>query len=166
MKDLSGRFALSEGERKAEASPNLLARLQQSALDDQDVQGNARGRRLDALRGRADLLAAASALLVVALVLWPLLHKAVVSLPPIAQTGDEVAVLTVQPLMDGGIATAPDWNGLFNAYQLETSLRDISIRCNYGLETDARVDRYLHARLTAGTQVRVFLADPGKCPKP
>ena len=44
-------------------------------------------------------------------------------------------------------------------------VRDISIRCNYGLPSDARTDRYIHARLDAGSTIRIFLADPGVCPK-
>ncbi|HEY4942741.1 MAG TPA: hypothetical protein VII56_15035 [Rhizomicrobium sp.] len=165
MKDLSDRFAQGESERKAEAPADPLARLQQPSPDGQDGQESPLRRWLEGLRGRADLLAAASAMLAAALVLWPLLRPTEAPLPAIAETGDEVATLTVRPLSDGGVAMAPDWYGLFNAYQLETSLRDISIRCNYGLDSDARVDRYLHARLMAGTPVRVFLADPGKCPK-
>ncbi len=165
MKDLSDRFAQGEDGRKAEARPDPLARLQQPAPDDRDESETPLRRWLAALRGRADLLAAACAALAATLVLWPLLHPVVVQLPTIADTGDEVATLTVRPLSEGGVAAPPDWAGLFNAYQLETSLRDISIRCNYGLPVDARVDRYLHARLMAGTAIRVFLADPGACPR-
>jgi len=165
MKDLSDRFAQGEEGRKADAPPDPLARLWQPAPGDGDARETPPRRWFAALRGRADLLAAVCAALAAVLVLWPLAHPAVVQLPPIADTGDEVATLTVRPLSQKGIAAAPDWAGLFNAYQLETSLRDISIRCNYALPVDARVDRYVHARLMSGTAIRVFLADPGTCPK-
>ena len=163
MKDLSDRFAASEGEHAVIAAPDPLMRLQPPEPDGPD-RGSLR-HWLDVLRGRADFLTAICVALAALAVLWPLLHPATVQLPAVADTGDEVATLTVRPLTDSGIAAAPDWSGLFNAYSLETSLRDISIRCNYGLAVDARVDRYLHARLTTGTAIRVFLADPGKCPK-
>jgi hypothetical protein len=174
MKDLSDRFAQGDEARKAGAQPDPMAaarpdpmaRLQQPAPDGQGDDERPLRRWLAALSGRADLLAAGSAAFAAALALWPLLHPVTVHLPAIANTGDEVATLTVRPLSEGGVAAPPDWAGLFNAYQLETSLRDISIRCNYGLPVDARIDRYLHARLTAGTAIRVFLADPGTCPKP
>jgi hypothetical protein len=181
MKDLSDRFAQGDDAAKAAARPDPMAaarpdpmaaarpdpltRLQQAAPDDQTANERPVRHWFAALSGRADLLAAAGAALAAALVLWPLLHPAVVHLPAIADTGDEVATLTVRPLVENGVAAPPDWAGLFNAYQLETALRDISIRCNYALPADARVDRYLHARLTAGTAIHVFLADPGTCPK-
>lgn len=165
MKDLADRFAQGRSEQNAQSAPDTLKRLQQVSAGDPHGSGGSPRAWPAALRGRVDLLAAASAALAAVLVLLPLSHTDVVPLPPIAETGDEVATITVRPLADGGVMAPPDWYGLFNAYQLETSLRDISIRCNYGLDSDARVDRYLHARLMAGTQVHVFLADPGKCPK-
>ena len=165
MKDLSDRFAHSEEPQAVDARPDPLARLQRDAPEGVEPPESATRRLLLALRGRGDMLAAACAVLAGALVVWPLLHPVTVALPPIAESGDEVATLTVRPLSDGTVAAPPDWAGLFNAYQLETSLRDISIRCNYGLPVDARIDGYLHARLTVGTDVRVFLADPGVCPK-
>jgi hypothetical protein len=165
MKDLSDRFAQGDSAGKAGARPDPLARLQQPAPGDHDGGDKPARRGLADLYGRTDFLAAISAAFAAALVVWPLLHPVAVHLPAVADTGDEVATLTVRPLSEGGVAAPPDWAGLFNAYQLETSLRDISIRCNYGLPVDARVDRYLHARLTAGTAIRVFLADPGTCPK-
>ena len=153
MKDLSDRFAQEGDAAKAEARPDPMAaarpdpmaRLQQAAPDGKEDNERPVRRWLAALRGRTDLLAAGSAALAAALVLWPLLHPVSVHLPAIADTGDEVATLTVRPLSENGVATPPDWAGLFNAYQLETALRDISIRCNYALPADARVDRYLHA---------------------
>ncbi len=163
MTDLGNRFA--DGER-APAPPSRsdgLDRLRQP-LPTQEPGGGA-GQWMAFLKGRADLLAVACAMAVAGLVVWPHVHPAAVRLPPIAETGGDVATLKVQPLWDNGIANPPDWYGLFNAYQLETSLRDISIRCNYGLPMDARVDRYLHARLETGTELRIFLADPGTCPK-
>lgn len=165
MKDLSDRFAKAEDKRGAEARPDPLARLHQPSPDEREPEESPLRRWFDALRGRGDLLAATCAGLAAALVLWPLAYPPLVSLPAVAETGDEVAVLTVRPLSDNGVTAAPDWGGLFNAYQIETSLRDISIRCAYGLPVDAKVDRYLHARLTTGTAIKIFLADPGKCPK-
>jgi hypothetical protein len=165
MKDLSDRFAQGEATPAGEARADPLARLQRPSPDDPDGNEKPLQRWRAGLRGRAELLTAICAALAAVLVLWPLLHPVTVQLPPIADTGDEVATLAVRPLSQNGVAAPPDWAGLFNAYQLETSLRDISIRCNYGLSSDARVDRYLHARLMAGTAIRVFLADPGTCPK-
>ncbi|HXC54342.1 MAG TPA: hypothetical protein VNU97_03530 [Rhizomicrobium sp.] len=165
MKDLSDRFAKNEGENRPAARPDALARLHQPSPDDGAPEAPSVRRWFGTLSGRSDLAAALCAALAAALVLWPLAHPPALALPAIAESGGEVATLTVQPLSENGVATAPDWYGLFNAYQLETSLRDISIRCNYGLPVDARVDRYLHARLPAGTAIQVFLADPGKCPK-
>lgn len=168
MKDISNRFAdgENEAERKPAARPDPLARLQEDTPDAEQVARESPLRRwLVYLSGRADLLAVIAAAGAAALVLWPHFHPQVVQLPAIARTGDEVATLTVHPLAENGVAVSPDWYALFNAYQLETSLRDISIRCNYGLPVDARVDRYIHARLDAGSTVRVFLADPGTCPK-
>ena len=100
-----------------------------------------------------------------ALIAWPHLQPADIRLPAVSETGEEVATVKVRPLWDNDTAAPPDWYGLFNAYQLETTLRDISIRCNYGLPMDARVDRYLHARLETNTEIRIFLADPGTCPR-
>ncbi len=162
MKDLGGRFAEDDAARKAEARPEPLARLEAPLPAEPVEEGNSLRRLWEALSGRADLLAAASAALAAALLLWPLANPHPVSLPAVADTGDEVAALTVRPL-SGGVTA--DWYGLFNAYQLETTLRDISIRCNYGLPPDARIDRYLHAPLGAGTTIRIFLADPGRCPR-
>lgn len=165
MKDLSDRFAQDDAKPQAEA-PRVdpLARLHEAAPQ-APVERTAPSPWLAALRGRADIVAASCAVLAVALALWPLLYPAQVHLPAVADTGDEVATLTVRPLTTDGVAAAPDWYGLFNAYQLETSLRDISIRCAYGLPSDARVDRYLHAKLAVGTEIRIFLADPETCPK-
>jgi len=165
MKDLSDRFTQGDDAPKIEARPDPMARLLHEPPDAPVVPEKPSPNWLATLRARADLLAAVCAALAAVVVLWPLLHPVTVTLPTIAQTGDEMAVVTVHPMTQGGVATAPDWAELFNAYQLETSLRDISIRCTYGLPVDARVDRYLHARLTAGTQIRVFFADPGICPK-
>ncbi len=161
MKDLSGRFADDDTKRQADARSDPLARLEAPTPDDPGGDGGGLRRLLAELRGRADLFAAGCAALAAVLVLWPFLYPAPLPLPAVADTGDEVAVLTVRPLPQGG---TPDWFGLFKIYQLETTLRDISIRCHYGLPIDARVDRYLHAPLGSGTVVRVFLADPGKCP--
>lgn len=168
MKDITGRFA--DGDDAPEAKPvtptGALARLQEEAPDAEAPESeSALRRRLVHLRGRADVLALAAAAGAVALVLWPHFHPEPVQVPAVAESGDEVANLTVHPLSEDGVATAPDWYSLFNAYQLETGLRDISIRCYYGLPVDARVDRYLHARLDVGSTIRVFLADPGTCPK-
>jgi hypothetical protein len=168
MKDISNRFADSEHEpeRKLEARSDPLARLQDEVPEPEEVERQSALRRwLVYLSGRADLLATIAAAGASALVLWPHFHPQAVHLPAIAETGDEMATLTVHPLAENGVATSPDWYTLFNAYQLETSLRDISIRCNYGLPVDARVDRYIHARLDVGSTIRVFLADPGTCPK-
>jgi hypothetical protein len=177
MKDLSNRFADENGAVKPGAGndagksvapiaphPDPLARL---GIDTPDAETIARESPLRLwlawLAGRADLLTVLAAAAAVALVLWP--RAAPVPLPAVAHTGDEVATLTVRPLSENGAATNPDWYTLFNAYQLETGLRDISIRCNYGLPSDARTDRYIHARLDAGSTIRIFLADPGTCPK-
>ena len=122
-------------------------------------------RLISSLRGRADLLAALCAVLAAALVAWPLLDRPSLHLPEVAETGDEVAALTVRPMMEDGIAKLPDWAGLFDAYHFETTLRDVSIRCNFGLPIDARIDRYLHAPLSEGTTIHVFLVNPGKCPR-
>jgi hypothetical protein len=165
MKDLSDRFAQGEDAPKAEARPDPMARLLHEPPEEPVVERAPTPGWLVRLRERADLIAAVCAVLAAGLMLWPLFHPVAVVLPTIAQTGDEMAVVTVHAMTEGGVAKAPDWAGLFNAYQLETSLRDISIRCTYGLPVDARVDRYLHAPLPAGTQIRVFLADPGMCPK-
>ncbi len=162
MKDLSGRFADEEARPRTETRHDPLARLEAPSPPDPEEDGSAFRRLRGALRGRADLVAAGFAALAALLVLWPLLDPAPVPLPAVADTGDEVAILTVRPLSGGA---APDWFGLFKAYQLETMLRDISIRCTYGLPVDARVDRYLHAPLGVGTTIKVFLADPGKCPR-
>jgi len=168
MKDIRDRFADNENdpERKPASQPNALVRLQEGVPDAEQIARESALRRwLVYLSGRADLLAATAAAGAAALILWPHFHRQAVQLPVIATTGEEVATLTVRPLSENGVATSPDWYALFNAYQLETSLRDISIRCNYGLPVDARVDRYIHVRLDAGSTVRVFLADPGTCPK-
>lgn len=162
MKDLSGRFADEEGQPPAEARSDPLLRLQQPPPDEAPDGRDPLRRMRDAVRGRTGVLTALPAALAAALLLWPLLAPPVVPLPPVAETGDEVALLTVRPLAN---VPALDWYGLFNAYQLETSLRDISIRCNYSLPVDARVDRYLHAPLADGTTIRIFLADPGTCPR-
>ena len=166
MKDISNRFADGENEPERKPRPDPLARLQVETPDAEQVARESPLRRwLVWLSGRADLLAVVAAAGAAALVLWPQFHPAPVQLPAVAQTGEEVATLTVHPLAENGGATSPDWYTLFNAYQLETGLRDISIRCHYGLPVDARVDRYIHARLDAGSTIRVFLADPGTCPK-
>ena len=169
MKDLGNRFGGDDSEPRIEArAPAIdpLDRLHQPApADDAPPEPGALRLWLERLARRADVFAALAAAAAMALVLWPALRAAPAPLPAAAQTGDEVASLTVRPLFDNGVATAPDWVGLFNAYQLETGLRDISIRCNYGLAVDARTDRYLHARLEPGTRIKVFLADPGTCPK-
>ena len=166
MKDISNRFADGEEqERKPEARADRLARLH-AEVPESDVAQDAAWRRwLAWLSGRADVLAVLAAAAAAALVLWPQFYPAPAPQPAIAQTGDDFATLTVRPLAENGTATSPDWYTLFNAYQLETSLRDISIRCNYGLPADARVDRYVHARLDSGSTVRVFLSDPGTCPR-
>lgn len=175
-KDLTGRFG-EDGDddddtpsapptRLADARPDPLARLEAPAPDEHEPPEESTWRKaLDALRGRADLLAAACALLAAALVLWPQLRPTVVALPAVAERNTEIATLKVQPLVVNGVAAPPDWDGLFTAYQLETALRDISIRCNYGLPVDARTDSYLHARIALGTEINVFLADPGECPR-
>lgn len=167
MKDISNRFADGEEPKgKPEPGPDRLARLQAETPDADDPARESPWRRwLVWLSGRADVFAVLAAGAAAALVLWPQFHPVPVQLPAIAETGDEVATLTVHPLAEDGVAASPDWYALFNAYQLETGLRDISIRCNYGLPADARVDRYIHARLDAGSTIRVFLADPGTCPK-
>ncbi len=165
MKDLSGRFAEAGETQAKEARPDPLARLQHDEPDHPETAEPSSPSWLGIILARADLLAVICVALAAALVLWPMLHPAVVQLPAIAQTGDEVATLTVRPMTADGVSTAPDWSGLFNAYQLETALRDISIRCNYGLPVDARVDRYLHAKPTVGSEIKIFLADPGTCPK-
>jgi len=164
MKDISNRFTDELPERRPEARPDRLARLQAEAPDAEAVESAWR-RGLVWLGGRAEVFAVLAAAGACALVLWPQFHPAPEPLPVVAETGDDFATLTVRPLAENGVATSPDWYTLFNAYQLETSLRDISIRCNYGLPADARVDRYIHARLDAGSTIRVFLADPGTCPK-
>ncbi|HEX4302585.1 MAG TPA: hypothetical protein VHZ78_07315 [Rhizomicrobium sp.] len=165
MKDLSGRFAEAGETQKSDARPDPLSRLQQTEPDHPEAVEPASPTWLAIVLGRADLLAVVCVALAAALVLWPLLYPTVVQLPAIAQTGDEVATLTVHPMTANGVSAAPDWSSLFNAYQLETALRDISIRCNYGLPVDARIDRYLHAKLTVGSEIKIFLADPGVCPK-
>ncbi len=164
MTDLGNRF--SDGGQAPPRPPRSdgLVRLRGAAPDHASGDG-AEGGWFGFLKGRADLLAACCAIAVAGLIAWPHLHPADVHLPPVSETGEEVATIKVRPLWDNGTAIPPDWYGLFNAYQLETSLRDISIRCNYGLPVDARVDRYLHARLETGTQIRIFLADLGTCPK-
>ena len=167
-KDLSGRFGLGEDEERPQAKASTadpLARLNEPEPGEGEQRPSHLRRWFDTLRKRADLMAVAFALLAAALVAWPALHPRVVLLPKVTETNTEIATLTVQPLAEGSVTTTPDWDGLFNAYQLETALRDISIRCNYALPPDARVDRYLHARLMAGQQIRVFLADPGTCPR-
>ena len=163
MTDLGGRFADEEGERKTALSHDPLARLQAPASA--DARDDFWHRLISALRGRADLLALLCAVLAAGLLSWPLLDRPVLHLPEVAETGDEVAALTVHPMMQDGVATLPDWAGLFDAYHFETTLRDVSIRCNFGLPIDARVDRYLHAPLSEGTTIHVFLVNPGKCPQ-
>ncbi|MEJ1967464.1 MAG: hypothetical protein WDN03_02320 [Rhizomicrobium sp.] len=164
MKDLSHRFGDDESARKPPAPrPDPLARLHQPAPDEAPPEPGVLRLRLERLSRRADVLAALFALAAIAAIAWP--RSAPAPPPDVAHAGDEVATLTVQPLSDNGTSAAPDWYALFNAYQLETALRDISIRCNYGLTPDARTDRYLHARLDPGTQIKIFLADPGTCPK-
>jgi len=167
MKDISNRFADGdEPERRPRRRADQLVRLQAETPDVDDVaQERAWRSWLVWLSGRADVLAVIAAAAAAALVVWPQFRPEPVPVPVIAETGDDFATLTVRPLAENGVATSPDWYTLFNAYQLETSLRDISIRCNYGLPDDARVDRYIHTRLDAGSTVRVFLADPGTCPK-
>jgi hypothetical protein len=160
MKDLGDRFGQGESAPRIEARADPLARLH--AHETSEALKPPATSRLQALMGRSDILALASAVLAGGLVLWPVFQPKAVTLPSIVQTGEDVATLTVKPLANSGV---PDWYGLFNAYQLETALRDISIRCAYDLPVDARVDRYLHARLVAGSQVRIFLADPGTCPR-
>ena len=164
MTDLGNRFASGEGASAPRTRPDDLDRLRQPAPD-HEPGVHAAGRWIDFLKNRTDLLVVACAFAVAAFVAWPQIHPADIRIPPIAETGEEVATIKVHPLWDNGSAVPPDWYGLFNTYQLETSLRDISIRCNYSLPADARVDRYLHARLETGTEVRIFLADPGICPK-
>jgi hypothetical protein len=163
MSDLGDRFA-DDAPKAALVQSDPLVRLQDAVASDAPGDRPAR-RMLAALRGRTDLLAAVSAVLAAALLAWPLLFPPVVHLPEVAETGDEMATLTLQPLLTNGVAGVPDWSGLFDAYHLETRLRDISIRCTYGLPSDARVDHYLHAPLSAGSTLRVFLADPGTCPR-
>ena len=51
------------------------------------------------LRGRPDLLAVVCAVLAALLVVWPLLHPPVLVLPEVADTGDEIATLTVRPML-------------------------------------------------------------------
>ncbi len=161
MTDLGNRFADGGGAAPSPAPrPDGIDRLRQPS-----PPPRAAGRWIGLVRGRADLVAAVCALAVAGLAVWPHVHPAAIRLPPIADTGDNIATIKVHPLWDNGVAAPPDWYGLFNAYQLETSLRDISIRCNFALPTDARVDLYLHARLETGTEIRIFLADPGTCPK-
>lgn len=160
MKDLGDRFGQGESAPRIEARADPLARLH--AHEPSENMKPPATSRLQALFERSDILALASAVLAAGLVLWPVVEPKTVALPSIVQTGEDVATLTVKPLADAGV---PDWYSLFNDYQLETALRDISIRCAYDLPVDARVDRYLHARLVTGTQVRIFLADPGTCPR-
>lgn len=172
-KDLTGRFGEDDDgddvapQHHADARPDPLARLKAPAPEEHEPPEESPWRKaFDAMRGRADLLAATCALLAAVLVLWPALRPPVVLLPAVAERNTEIATLTVQPFTVNGVAAPPDWDGLFTAYQLETALRDISIRCNYGLPVDARTDRYLHARIALGTEIRIFLADPGECPRP
>ena len=163
MTDLGDRFADEEGERRTALVGDPLARLQApTAADSRDDFWH---RLISSLRGRADLLAALCAVLAAALVAWPLLDRPSLHLPEVAETGDEVATLTVRPMMEDGVARLPDWAGLFDAYHFETTLRDVSIRCNFGLPIDARIDRYLHAPLSEGSTIHVFLVNPGKCPR-
>ena len=163
MTDLGNRFSDDEGERRGGKLLDPLARLRVPA--DQDAQADSRPSPVSRLRGRADLVAGICATLAVFLLAWPLLDRPTLNLPEVTDTGDEVATLTVRPLMENGAASVPDWAGLFDAYHIETTLRDASIRCNFGLPVDARVDRYLHAPLGDGTTIRVFLINPGKCPR-
>lgn len=163
MTDLSNRFGDGDGEKEARARTADLDRLRQPSPEP-GPGANTTARWSGYLKRSSALCAVAFSIAAAGFAIWPLLHPPVVSLPPIAQTGEDVATVTVQPLWDNGVAAAPDWYGLFNAYQLETSLRDISIRCNYALPMDARVDRYLHARLDIGTAIHIYLADPGTCP--
>ena len=162
MTDLGNRFADGARAPAPPARQDDLDRLRQPLPAPEREAG---GGWMNALKGRTDIIAASCAIAAACLVVWPHVHPASVRVPVIAETGDDVATLKVQSLWDTGAAVPPDWYGLFDAYQLETALRDISIRCNYGLPVDARVDRYLHARLETGSEVRIFLADPGTCPK-
>ena len=161
MKDLSDRFAGADAVEREQEHADPLTRLQLQAPD------GAHGRPawLAAMRGRVDLLTGACAAFAMAIVAWPHVFPPPLRIPPVVETTSEVAALTVQPLLADGVWTAPDWYGLFNAYQLETTLRDISIRCNYGLPPDARVEHYLHARLQSAVKIQIYLADPGKCPR-
>jgi hypothetical protein len=161
MTDLSNRFAKGDDKQAPRARADDLDRLSQtSPARAADANG-----WIAYLKRRTDLVAAVCAFAAAGLVIWPQLHPSVVHLPPVAETGEDMATVKVHPLWDNGVAAMPDWYGLFDAYQLETSLRDISIRCNYGLPTDGRVDRYLHARLEPDATIHIFLADPGTCPK-
>lgn len=167
MKDLSDRFSAEAAPLPQALRADPLARLQAPVAEgpEQEDQAWSLSSLISRLRDRADVLAGASMLLAAGIVLWPHVFPDRLHIPPVAETTTEVATLTVRPLLADAVWAPPDWYGLFNVYQLETTLRDISIRCNYGLPSDGRVDHYLHARLQPDSKVRIYLADPGRCPK-
>ena len=65
---------------------------------------------------------------------------------------------TVRPMMIGNEFRTPNWTELFEAYQLEPELREITIRKNVGATVD--VSRVRHQRLVDGQQVEIYLSNP------
>ena len=102
-----------------------------------------------------------AAFVAVGLLYWSAIFPNSADVPPVAEIQSAPAELQVQRMRIGGVWREPTWEELFKAYQLETSLRDISIRRTYQLSPDTDLNGRLTQTLQVGSTVDVYLSDPG-----
>jgi hypothetical protein len=118
-----------------------------------------RGPRADALLTPWPLLC--TTMVAVLLLFWRVIFPLNPDIPLSSVVHAEPAVLKIQKMRLGTEFRTPNWEELFNAYQLETSLRDVSIRKFYNLDDGTNIRGYLKHGLTEGATVKIYLLDPG-----